>query len=198
MGRCQVASTCVHTLSISRPSHPAFHPSIQAFIKWLLHNLFLTVRKTEFKEYLLSVFVIFRKTCLFGRGPGPHGAVFIPDHNFTKIYLEICGWPKEPQHHPGCQWISFFATILPALFHSCVRDVRSSGFFTDVVFNSLSSATSFTCFPSSFLRVLALTSLYSLCNFNAEMYLLFFILCNIYVGYQIMHIIIWCWRVLHS
>ena len=35
--------------------------------------------------------VIFRKTDLCGRGPGPHGAVFIPDHNFTKIYLEICG-----------------------------------------------------------------------------------------------------------
>jgi len=70
-------------LSISLPSHPAFHPSIQTFIKWLQHNLFLTARKTEFKEYVLSMFVIFRKTCLFGKGPGPHGAVFIPDHNFT-------------------------------------------------------------------------------------------------------------------
>ena len=197
MVRCEVDSIYVHPLSISLPSHPAFHPSIQAFIKWLLHNLFLTVRKTEFKEYLLSVFVIFRKTCLFGRGPGPHGAVFISDHNFTKIYLEICGWSKGPRHHPSCQWVSFCATFLPALFHSCVRNVRSSGFFTDV-FNSLSSATLFTCFPSPFLRVPALTSLHSLCNFTAEVYLLFFILCNICIGFQIMHIIIWCWVVPHA
>ena len=198
MVRCQVDSICVYPLSISLPSHPAFHPSIQTFIKWLLHNLFLTVRKREFKEYVLSVFVIFRKTCLFGKGPGLHGAVFIPDHNFTKIYLEICGWPKGPRHHPSCQRVSFFATFLPALFNSYVRNVRSSGFFSDVVFNSLSSAASFTCLPSSFWRVPALTFLHSLCNFTAEMYLLFFILCNICIGYQIMHIIIWCWVVLHA
>ena len=198
MVRCQVDSIYVYSLSISLSSHPAFHPSIQTFMKWLLHNLFLTARKTEFKEYVHSVFAIFRKTCLFGKGPGPRGALFIPDHNFTKIYLEICGWSKGPRRHPSCQWVSFCATFLPALFHSYVRNVRSSDFFSDVVFNSLSSAASFTCFPSSFWRLPALIFLHSLCNFTAEMYLLFFILCNTCIGYQIMHIIIWCWVVLHA
>ena len=183
---------------------PSVYPAIQS-IHPFKHSSngyyivsFLTARKTEFKEYVPSVFVVSRETDLCGRGPGPHGAVFIPDHNFTKIYLEICGWPKGPQHHPSCQRVSFFATFLPALFNSYVRNVRSSGFFSDVVFNSLSSAASFTCLPSSFWRVPALTFLHSLCNFTAEMYLLFFILCNICIGYQIMHIIIWCWVVLHA
>ena len=198
MVRCQVDSIYVYSLSISLSSHPAFHPSIQIFMKWLLHNLFLTARKTEFKEYVHSVFAIFRKTCLFGKGPGLLGALFIPDHNFTKIYLEICGWSEGPRHHPNCQWVSFCATFLLALFHSYVRNVRSSDFFSDVVFNSLSSAASFTCFPSSFWRLPALIFLHSLCSFTAEMYLLFFILCNICIGYQIIHIIISCWVVLHA
>ena len=152
----------------------------------------------ESSRNMYSLCLLFSGKHLFGKGPGSRGAIFIPDHNFTKIYLEIYGWPKGPRHHPSCQRVSFFATFLPALFNSYVRNVRSSGFFSDVVFNSLSSVASFTCFPSTFLRVPALTSLHSLCNFTAEMYLLFFILCNICIGYQIMHIIIWCWVVLHA
>ena len=176
-------SICVHPFPICLSSH-SIHPFKHSSNGYYIVS-FLTARKTEFKEYVPSVFVVSRETDLCGRGPGPHGAVFIPDHNFTKLYLEICGWPKGPRHHPSCQWVTFCATFLPALFHSCVRNVRSSSFFSDVVFNSLSSAALFTCFPSSFLRVPALTSLHLLCNFTTEMYLLYFILCNIYIGLQI-------------
>ena len=65
MGRCQVDSICVHPLSISLPNHPAFYPSIQTYIKWLLHNLFLTARKTEFKDiYSLCLLFSGKHVCL--------------------------------------------------------------------------------------------------------------------------------------
>ena len=174
----------------------SIHPFKYSWNGYYIISFWQPERQSSRNMYTL--FVIFRKTHLFGKGPGPRGALFIPDHNFTKIYLEICGWSEGPRHHPNCQWVSFCATFLLALFHSYVRNVRSSDFFSDVVFNSLSSAASFTCFPSSFWRLPALTSLHSLCNFTAEMYLLFFILCNICIGYQIIHIIISCWVVLHA
>ena len=161
-----------------------FHPSIQTFVKWILHSLFLIARKTEFKEYVPSV------CCFQGNGfvwerAWPTWSCFYSWPQFYKNLPEICGWPKGPWHHPSCQWVSCCATFLPALFHSYLRNVRSSDFFSDVVFNSLSSAALFTCFPSSFLRVPALTSPHLLCNFTAEMYLLSFILCNIHIGHQI-------------
>lgn len=65
-----------------------------------MHILFLKARNTVFKEYLLSEFVIFSKMDVCRRGPGPHGAVFLPGHHFTKIYLKICGWPKGHWYHP--------------------------------------------------------------------------------------------------
>ena len=145
----------VHPFPICPSSH-SIHPFKLSSKGYYIVSFWQPERQSSRSMYPL--FVVSRETDLCGRGPGPNGAVFIPDHNFTKIYLEICGWPKGPWHHPSCQWVSFCATFLPALFHSYVRNVRSSDFFSDVVFNSLSSAASFTCFPSSFLRMPALTS----------------------------------------
>ena len=82
---------CVPTLCPSvYPAIQSIHPFKHSSNGYYIVS-FLTARKTEFKEYVPSVFVVSRETDLCGRGPGPHGAVFIPDHNFTKIYLEICG-----------------------------------------------------------------------------------------------------------
>ena len=131
-------------------------------------------RNTVFKEYVLSVFVIFRKMGLCRRRTGRHGAVFIPDHNFTKIYLAICGWPQGHWHHRYFWWFNFHATFLPALLHSFVRNVRSFGFFDDLVFTSLSSGASFACLPSIFPENAFIDHLSSLWNFTTEMYLLFF------------------------
>ena len=130
-------------------------------------------RNTVFKEYVLSVFVIFRKMGLYRRRIGLHGAVFIHDHNFTKIYLAICGWPQGHWHQRYFWWFSFHATFLPALLHSFVRNVRSFGFVDDLVFTSLSSGASFTCLPSIFPENAFIDHLYSLWNFTPEVYLLF-------------------------
>ena len=113
---------------------PFFHVFFQLFclpspvqprIIQLLHILFLASRKWAFKEYLLCVCVIFRKTDVCRRGPGPHGAVLIPDRHFTEIYLETCGQPKGHRHHPSCQWACFCATSLPALLCSCVMEEQT-------------------------------------------------------------------------
>lgn len=113
---------------------PFFHAFFQLFclpspvqprIIQLLHILFLASRKWAFKEYLLCVCVIFRKTDVCRRGPGPHGAVLIPDRHFTEIYLETCGQPKGHRHHPSCQWACFCATSLPALLCSCVMEEQT-------------------------------------------------------------------------
>ena len=118
-----------------------------------------------------------REMDLCGRGSGSHGTVFIPDHNYTKICLEICDWPKGHWHHPSCQWVSFCAAFLWALLHSCVRNFRSCGF---------------NCFSSGHHSPLSLQFSWEFllwplisCCFTAEMYLLFSIFCNIFIGHHI-------------
>lgn len=67
--RCQIGVTiCLLFVHQSLSNHPAFHPSIQTFMKWLLHNLFLTARKTEFKNmYTLCLLFLGKRVCL-GKG----------------------------------------------------------------------------------------------------------------------------------
>lgn len=61
--------------------------------------------------------VIFRKKNLCWRRPGPHGAVFNPDHHFAEFYLETSGWSKGYWHHPSSQRLWHYTTLLWALFH---------------------------------------------------------------------------------
>ncbi|OWK08112.1 hypothetical protein Celaphus_00008503, partial [Cervus elaphus hippelaphus] len=46
------------------PEPFAFHPSIQTFIKKLLHSLFLAARNTAFKEYVLSMLFSGKRICV--------------------------------------------------------------------------------------------------------------------------------------
>lgn len=159
--------------------HLSMHPSCFPFIHLTFHQIVTTTEslsdgKKHSVQGVCAVFVIFWKMGLCRRRPGPHGAVFIPDHTFTKIYLAICGWPQGHWHQRYFWWFSFHATFLPALLHSFVRNVRSFGFFDDLVFTSLSSGASFTCLPSIFPENAFIDHLSSLWNFTTEMYLLFF------------------------
>lgn len=46
-------------------------------------------------SYLLSLFIFHRKMDVSGREPDPHGAVSIPDDDFTYFQTEISDWPKD-------------------------------------------------------------------------------------------------------
>ena len=151
----------------------------------LLYSLFLTARNTVFKEYVLSVFVIFRKKNLCRREPGPHGGVFIPDSDFTKIYSEICGWPKGHRHHPNCQWVCFCATTLQALLHSSVRRCLLWCCLQLVLISSSTSFSLVTSFLFIFCLGMPSQPLFLLCcSFTAEMYLLFSMSCTIFIGHH--------------
>ena len=167
-------------LSICLSSHSAFLPFTETFIKCIVSFWQPETQYSVYIQgvYVLSVFLVSRETDVCGREPGPHGTIFIPDHNFTKICLEICGWPKGHWHNPSCQLVSFCAAFLWSLLHSCVRNVRSSGF------NCLSSG-HHSPLSLQFSWEFLLWPLISLCYFTAEMYLLFSIFCNICIGHHI-------------
>ena len=171
---------CAYPLSICLSSHSAFLLFIETFIKCIVSFWQPETQCSVHKQgvYVHSVFLVCRETDLCGRGPGTHRTVFIPDHNFTKICLEICGWPEGHWHHLSCQWVSFYAAFLRALLQSCVRNVRSSGF------NCLSSG-HHSPLSLRFSWKFLLWPLISLCCFTAEMYLLFSIFCNICIGHHI-------------
>ena len=118
---------CAYPLPICLSSHSSSFPFIETFIKCIVSFWQPETQCSVHKQgvYVLSVFLVCRETDLCGRGPGMHRTVFIPDYNFTKICLEICGWPKGHWHHPSCQWVSFCAAFLWALLQSCVRNVIS-------------------------------------------------------------------------
>ena len=109
-----------------------------------------------------------------------HGAVFIPQHNFRKnlpLNLQLTqGTLMPPQLPVGLPLCCLLTSSASFLGEECVRSFD----FCGVVFNYLLSWASFTCFSSIFPE----NSFSDLSSFivQAEMCLLFFILCNIYIG----------------
>lgn len=100
-------------------NHPSSHPVFHLYIYSITHQLivvysFCDSSETQRPRSIYSV--IFRKTNLSRRRPGPPGAVINPNHHVTEIYPEISSWPEGHQHHPSCQRVPFYAASYQLCF----------------------------------------------------------------------------------